>query len=728
MVEFNTNSCGCLFMIVTSLFHIFAANEDIAGTACKSINGHSGFMLLKDAINACASPGKYYKSVVIIQSSGHGKTFATIQLSKTLRLIYLQCMDKDDGRPCHPIIANAIKYLIEINISKDEREKRTAKFLSALLQAASKYESKEELNAAQFQSDRFIKRFDDIFSGYKPPNGTPEQVKSTLARLNTRHNDTVPSVNGPYNSDIKCIVFDEADAFVVNDGNDKEWSPLRVLRRLLSSMKMVGVFLSTSAHAAHLAPSHVGSGPTNGELIADFPFVTAIVHPDLFVKDVVLKSRSVQLFTLGRPVWYCRYKYSYSGKNMPMRLLVQYASNLLLNYRRQVSGKELEGLAQLEAAAFAGILVPWQPHTVSSYRYVSHYLATVVSMSSSTHCVCNYTSEPILAEAVGSLMLYDSSYSMLKILSAIEELIKTQYVDASKGVIGEFVAAWTLLSHMTMLRTQPPHGNLTKESYSPDEIENSCSSEVSVINFVNMIEPRADSSSINPCDLSDPLQHLNIEDIGSDLTNALDGYTVNFTHFMRVAEVNDAVITEAYRRCAAIVLPNGHRGADLLVVMYRENSKQYGAMSIQVKNSINRIPQKAAAKFVYSANSAIYSNCNVFENGAEISMLIAVGSGGVEYWRDIVVNQGAKISDSIGSRVKVTRKTDVMSSATVSIAATIDNFSLLSKDLREKLNAIAVENNTTVEEKSIGEILSTYGTIGILASNGTISTECTLIE
>lgn len=78
---------------------------------CKQLNGQSGYLSLKNAIDACSKePREYNNSIVVVQSSGAGKTFAAVELSRHKKIIYLQCLDKgDDGvRLCDPRLASAI--------------------------------------------------------------------------------------------------------------------------------------------------------------------------------------------------------------------------------------------------------------------------------------------------------------------------------------------------------------------------------------------------------------------------------------------------------------------------------------------------------------------------------------------------------------------------------------------------------------------------------------------
>ncbi len=126
---------------------------------CKQLNGQSGYLSLKNAIEACSKePREYNNSIVVVQSSGSGKTFAAVELSRHKKIIYLQCLDKgDDGvRLCDPRLASAIALVTQFGLQPAEREKIVVKFLYALLTAATEFRTIKELNDAQFDSDKFF--------------------------------------------------------------------------------------------------------------------------------------------------------------------------------------------------------------------------------------------------------------------------------------------------------------------------------------------------------------------------------------------------------------------------------------------------------------------------------------------------------------------------------------------------------------------------------------------
>lgn len=206
----------------------------------------------------------------------------------------------------------------------------------------------------------------------------------------------------------------------------------------------------------------------------------------------------------------------------------------------------------------------------------------------------------------------------------------------------------------------------------------------------------------------------------------LDGFALNFTHFTRGGQVNDEVVQEAYLRGAALIMKRGEAGeagVDLILIAYKRSTKQYAVVSVQIKNNLKKIGVKIAAHYlrqVRGASIADYDNvnCTVLQDAIDVSMVLAVGSGGIDYqlFNEGAVNTDIQVGASLRSAVTATSAVPV-----TSVAASISDFKLLDEDMVTALMALAElvdrpgKKRTQYSAVDIETTQATNGMLGLLS-------------
>lgn len=683
----------------------------------------TGVSRLHEHLEKCRNNFGIFPWVALIQSSGYGKTKCCYEECLRERCIYIQLMDKDGQLTAvHRIIRTIVRALVN-EVTLQTIEKLAAKFIYVLLQAAAHpdFDTLEKLNEAQFKTGTFFDKVEELWSTVVVPNSSPALVRRRVvhfeadaievvaesAEVEAASAEPLPRINP---SGVKTIFLDEAVALLSQKEPSAPESPIRCIQRQLKMLegdddarpgtpRVLLVVLSTLSGLSTMQPGHQGSRHTS---LSTYPVVT-FAYSDLFRNIPEIKSNpSTWLWTLGRPLWYAKLTEDFKGPTASAILsLISFAASLLTS--RPKTSDNLPAMAtamtevQLAHCAFALIFVSFQPHGQFGNYFVAQYLATLISVSNgvANHCKCSYPSEPILAEAVLHLCnQHPDVYSFPNIISAV----KTQMIsgpailDISKGDLGEFVGAMLMLAQMKYIRDKL--SKKTNHTYAPHDLKLSHSCEVPAILF--LAEIGADAMKPTTVDL-------------------LADYVLNFTHFVRVDCVTDAVVMEAFARHAAIIVPRGETGVDLLMVMFDGKSGNYAAICLQVKNYINSIGPAHAALLLHSARSIVFASshakCSLFNSSCDVSMVLAVGKGGVKFsWFS---PRQLRHSDRIEQQ-QDSKSTTNKSKAALSICASFSDFPHLRESIGGLEEMAALMDHSKLSKVSVDEAIATSGWIGLI--------------
>ena len=250
----------------------------------------SGSELLSSIIESYRrTSNKYYKILTIVQSTGYGKTKSCFELSKSIRCVYLQCLNKSNNRNVPGVIDLMIKQLKEKPLSTPE------KIIYCLSYCASEYEDAQSLHKAHFFTNNFYDKLSELWESVKScsPKSVrfkeePSHTDSTSSSLKLEPSDTRSwsyEINNIFNERPNLvIIFDEASE-LLNTETDMSIlnSPIRTLYRQINNGPggLIGLFLSTSSHVRHFSPNHIGSGIITPQLL-DVPAIIEICFFDIF--------------------------------------------------------------------------------------------------------------------------------------------------------------------------------------------------------------------------------------------------------------------------------------------------------------------------------------------------------------------------------------------------------------------------------------------------------------
>lgn len=121
-----------------------------------------------------------YSTLMILQSSGYGKTRAIFEVMRDNMCVHLMCKSIAGGLRRSKIVDIIVKELK--TYQKLERQRKAVKIVSALSRAAQQFHSTKKLYSSQVnptEVDAFLDCFKREFNG--PP--TPEKVDKAMKKL-----------------------------------------------------------------------------------------------------------------------------------------------------------------------------------------------------------------------------------------------------------------------------------------------------------------------------------------------------------------------------------------------------------------------------------------------------------------------------------------------------------------------------------------------------------------
>ena len=509
--------------------------------------------------------------LVIVQSSGYGKTRTVLELCRERRAVYLLCHDIEGGLSSPSVIQSMIQRIFDNKNDKDSRERIASKMLECITLCASKYATPADLfNAQLLSSGEFGPFYSELKTEWerkRTPDVSPLKSDSCIS---SSFVNPLLSMSSALPERL-IVIFDEAMSLVLSSSDDA--CPYRCIRRVLKPLGIVGIFLDTSAKIAELIPGNASSDRREG-LGLFCPPILDIDTVDVF---------SDHLFTMGRPLWHMQLTHRTKSLNE----LVFFAAHKLCPFEGSV----------ISAASLCALFVcrfGLNPRHQLSTTLVEKNLATLVAVSEDrTECVTKYLSEPILSEASAWCTTYGGiDRSADRVLDEVVKFLQSGLLECGQGERGEVAAAAALGYLADDMRRQGAY----------DAVTANMSAEFSAVDFLYRI-------------------------CGTFVCRSLDGFLLNFTHFYRAPTAPDKLIlSTCWDRHAALYVPAGEEGIDLLIVMKKE--LDFATIRVQVKNFSARISEFAAVNFLRKLSPL---RCVPrMEEPFSVALVLGVGGGGVD--------------------------------------------------------------------------------------------------
>jgi hypothetical protein len=257
-------------------------------------------------------------------------------------------------------------------------------------------------------------------------------------------------------------------------------------------------------------------------------------------------------------------------------------------------------------------------------------------------------------------------------------------VEPSVGDRGELSIAAGLIYTVDALRLKKIKGSDSKINYNPNYPEYSFSSDIPCLEFLEAISGQT-------------AQHRKV----------LEGFMVNFTHFMSVLEFSDEIAFLAYERGAAVVLQKGAEAVDLVVVIYHPVRKVYGLILFQVKNYNDFISEYEAFQLLVKCCGFpdIVEAGDSFDFDAIVSVVAA--AGGVSLEEPTI----AAINKVIAFPLRKTRKSS--QDDRLVLTTSINSFVLLSDQSREYLwNISSSFQSPSKRHGNVLKFIREFGEVG----------------
>jgi hypothetical protein len=527
---------------------------------------------------------RFRNYVLLLQSSGYGKTRLCMKLMETIRGVFLLCASIQGGFNMSPLITRLQEEFRDAADDNNGKLACVVKFLGRV-QAFAK--------AAKSPMDLFAQQFDREARVYRATFTDPENLlvrspdrNETLNLTNLVAKDSsrpisaigfgaeIDSASGVTSSsfatehpapdevsdsssthDWVLVIFDEAhklgEALIAK------------LKAALDRFHMIGIFLTTCGHIHELLPltvSHRGSGRVTG--------------------DPVCCLRSTDLYqghklTLGRPLWHHYLTSRCIGLEHPYNDLVMYAMTRLSGKAEENESeharisRETSFKLSLFMCRFGGLYPA--SHVVSS-DFVARHMATYIRIDAKAvggnkqiTCSVTYPSEPVLVEAsalctssfVADGMNEDIRCSKEEVLTTVtERILKSDVVKLDRGDLGEVFACALIGYHLDLIRER-----YIRDTYNAQSETSSMRYPVSVKEFL--------------CTLYPPVADTNVASL-------LEDYVLNTTHFVRLPfKTSYSACAEAIKRGAGIITYENSRALDFYMEAYRPGQQAPQETTIQ---------------------------------------------------------------------------------------------------------------------------------------------------
>ena len=524
------------------------------------------------------------------QSSGYGKTRGMLDLSRQRRSVYLPCkvLPAISGQGTAWKVPTALNKVLEsvhyLTLNDIEIiEHYWIKFIRAVKKAAAKYDSAMKLLGAQVTEDgkqgHFYTELKTEYEKLESPSQDHPRPKPAFRRSPIGKKGSVTFPDDPIhrreeidyrhaieiddNSLVICV--DEASRLF--DVDSKTNISFKAFRRAAKQEGVIIVFSDTSATISEIMhyndSSTTANGGAIGELLAP---IIRIPNFDMKWSESSDLNNLENLFVAGRPRWFSILEEEAKKRNPSnavdghrtdaVEALVDTVKRILTRTAAIDPDDEQKLKAvSVDIAIDPALIAVFScrfsigPQSKLSPLLAKYSLATVTGVSLDRKFVrTNFPSEPVLAEA--SAQYTQDHRNLIAVLDNFNAALKSSIIEPPRGDVGEMCGAALLGLTMDDIRK-----GMGCKMFS----EQSVSLGVFLSRFGCMVE-------------EEPIK------------SALQGWEVNFTHFVRCpTNMDHSDLPLMFMRRMAYYVGRGLKGLDLLLAMHHEE-KGYASVRVQIKN------------------------------------------------------------------------------------------------------------------------------------------------
>jgi hypothetical protein len=617
-----------------------AEMKDLSTPYSANSSGPNFATFLKELITTDYRVSDDCHSLVVVQSSGTGKTRGSLELiSNHFYGVYILCSDIANGW-----MSNANSFAAEFKRAQDKSH-----FCVLFLQQLGKEihemisddKSIGEVCSMQFSKNtiyetvvkRIVKRVVETGKDTKLSVESKKALKSNddaIKRAQHAQQGGDDLSDEETASSERCsgprivVVFDEAQGLCQLAGD--EINAYRLMLQALEAFdNIVGIFMSTSSKL-----TEIYSYKQNCTSLRPAMFKSRKRLPPIFqvYNSDIDESHP---FLLGRPLWSSLMQ----SKTCitPARLITIAAAKLLgseisyLHGLQQISPSSEQSNNQHLALLFCRFGL--QPVNTLAAEFVCGHMSwlTAVDEDAKT-CTAIYTSEPVLAEASACVTAFNKKFPFTSLMKTLSANIQNNIVPKSVGDGGEIAAAIAMacciddLRKIKLMGSMNPHNveaTVAFEDVYAKKLEEttarSMSMDIPVLSFLDALYGQ-------PSKFSSPTVN----------TRQLEGWNVNFSHFIRLPGIltADAVKIGA-QRCTAFYVRKGGDGVDIVVPVFTRRLDgtidRVTALKVQVKNYAGDIGLTETENLLKLLGPAKCEPLNMDEDLPSILMLFMIGDG-----------------------------------------------------------------------------------------------------
>jgi hypothetical protein len=365
---------------MVDLFADFIERDDSLGAAIREIERERG------------SLNRHY--ILLLQSSGYGKTRKCLELLKSRKGLYLLCDDVRGGfRHCS----------LFDNLPSPMTKELTAKLLENLMKFIDEAISPAELFRKQF-SVHDGKYLSDFYPGAVAEPATTQSLVAAdtqrknqkigdLSKLSSSSSSSPSSPTSSYSCSTHSVAFAPFDAnatmgiIVFDEAHNLGQTMIALLKVALDQFNLIGIFLSTCGQLHEVLPRKMSNRDVSRRAVDP-------VYK-LFTTDIY----SERILFLGRPLWFQWWNTKCMRNDLS---LIMYAADRLIGYVTEWEGN-INSTISLFMCRFGGLS---PSNYTSGSKFVAENLATYQSIGvkqvgdvRELTCVVGYLSEPVLAIA-----------------------------------------------------------------------------------------------------------------------------------------------------------------------------------------------------------------------------------------------------------------------------------------------------------------------------------------
>ena len=533
----------------------------LAGAVTALVTEH-----VTDSASGASEGGCLHKSqlpapvLCLLQSTGYGKTRAVVELAKAKpkQVVYLFWKSLTGSWEV-PLV---LKDILGIgSLAELAWETKWERFLSAISKTVEEIgkDTTTTLYDEQFNENRlgnFYDRLKVCYDSMKSPKRS--SIRKDGQQQNSKKVVFDYSNAAPVTAESVIVCFDEASALPLD--------AIRALRHVSKAKGIIIILADTAASICKFMPPNDHSTSLHGGNLGRF--IAPIFSFENF--DLVWSFENKDddyeaLFCCGRQRWQSHIREMEKGGTQDeerIKSLLALARRLLTtepntetieNETLSCNDPNISSIKPQMIALFACRFALGESSKLSE-MLVKYSLVTVSGLSEDRSVIeCEYPSEPVLAEASARYTSESpQNKNLFEVLWHVQAALHShgKLLEPPRGDAGEMCAAALFGYSMDFIRKDLSHKYMSQA--------------VPLKDFLDMF------------------------DYGCALPDCLDGWQVNFTHFIRPDCIPDEdELPMMWKRRVAYYVPKICEGLDLLIIIHKE--AEYATLRVQVKNKKQEI-------------------------------------------------------------------------------------------------------------------------------------------